>query len=483
MESNQLNDFPWSSPEPSHNSNPRKKEGKRFSLGALFSAICITLAVTLLFTYTLTSALDRAMYTAVISEQDEKIRELEELLDAGEEGEFDKLTLLSKIFEIYSYYDGTVSEEEILDQVLKTYARATGDDYAEYYTEEEYQELASENSGNQVGIGISVVQDTVEYEGGVYSVFQIVAIFQNSPAASSELRVGDYIAGLKSEGSETYLTVDGLGGYTKALSAMRGEAGSYADLMVFRRSGSALVTKTVSICRGSYVSESVSHAMAESDPTVGIVKIMQFDLTTPSQLKAAIESLRASGAEKFVFDVRNNPGGDLRSIKAVMSYFLEKNSLILSVVDRDNRVVESHVSGSMLFTGDYAGCSVKTSEVGMYADLDMVVLCNGNTASAAEVFTAGLQDHGKAVVVGETTFGKGIMQSYIPLSYYSNGRYDGYAKMTTSAYMTERGVTYHDIGIEPDEAVSLSEEAMAYSVYTLPQSLDAQLQRALEILR
>ncbi len=483
MEPNQFNDFPWEAPEkPSKQAHRETGSGKRFSLSVLFSAICITLALTLLLTYTLTSALDRSMYSKVISEQDAKIAELEALLEAGEEGEFDKLTFLSKIFDVYSYYAGTVDDEEILDRVLKTYAAATGDDYAEYYTEEEYRALASENTGNQVGIGISVVQDRVDYEGGNYAVFQIVAIFRNSPAAASELRVGDYVAGIKTEGGETYLTVDALGGYTKALDAMRGEAGSNADLMVFRREGGSLVTKQVSIRRDSYVSESVAYTKADNDPKVGIVRIMQFDLTTPVQLKAAMTALLADGAEKFVFDVRNNPGGDLQSIKAVMSYFLNKGDLILNVVDRNNKTVESHVAGAMLFGGDYASCTVRADEVGMYSELDMVVICNGNTASAAEVFAAGLQDHGKAKVIGETTFGKGIMQSFIPLSQVSGGLYDGYAKMTTYAYMTERGVTYHDIGIEPDETVSLSEEAMEYSIYNLPQALDAQLQKALEIL-
>ena len=114
----------------------------------------------------------------------------------------------------------------------------------------------------------------------------------------------------------------------------------------------------------------------------------------------------------------------------------------------------------------------------MYADLDMVVLCNGSTASAAEVFTATLRDYGMATVVGETTFGKGIMQSLLPMSYFGN--YSGYIKMTTYAYVTKCGVTYHEIGIEPTsgEEIPLSEEALTYNFYVLPQSKDNQLQAA-----
>ena len=115
----------------------------------------------------------------------------------------------------------------------------------------------------------------------------------------------------------------------------------------------------------------------------------------------------------------------------------------------------------------------------MFSDFDMVVLCNGNTASAAEVFTATLRDYGLATIVGEKTFGKGIMQSFLPMSMFGN--YSGYVKMTTYAYVTKCGVTYHEIGIEPEPHlnVPLSEEAKQYNFYVLPQSKDNQLQLAI----
>ena len=126
---------------------------------------------------------------------------------------------------------------------------------------------------------------------------------------------------------------------------------------------------------------------------------------------------------------------------------------------------------------EYSSCNVLESEIGMYADLDMVVLCNGNTASAAEVFTATLRDYGLAKIVGETTFGKGIMQSFLPLSIL--GDYSGYIKMTTYAYVTKCGETYHKIGIVPHVEEALSEEAKQYNFYVLPQEKDNQLLAAL----
>ena len=198
-----------------------------------------------------------------------------------------------------------------------------------------------------------------------------------------------------------------------------------------------------------------------------------------------MRALQADGVEHFVFDVRNNPGGDLQSIKAVLTYFLERDDLILSAIDNQGNVAASYVAETMDLIGEYAKCNVSEEEIGMFADLDMVVLCNENTASAAEVFTASLRDHKNVTIVGKTTYGKGIMQQFFNLSAMTYGAYDGYVKMTTYAYVTECGETYHDIGIAPGEGyeVALSDEAQQYNFYLLPQALDNQLQKALTVFQ
>ena len=121
----------------------------------------------------------------------------------------------------------------------------------------------------------------------------------------------------------------------------------------------------------------------------------------------------------------------------------------------------------------------------MFADLNMVVLCNNNTASAAEVFTASLRDHKNVTIIGKTTYGKGIMQRYFSLADESAGAFDGYIKMTTHAYVTACGVTYHEIGIAPTEGydIELSEEAQQYHFYLLPESVDNQLQKAIQAVQ
>lgn len=476
--------------------SPRKPF--RISVGVLISVVCIVTAISVLLTFLVTNNANRSFYSAILKSQAEELERLRPFADLvrpegdastgdGESGDntepsnggidatLDSLKLLSMLVERYSYYAGDVSNEELLAAVMKAYVEATGDLYAAYYTEEEYAELSADREGESVGIGVSVTQTVTEVEGYQYAVMQVTAIYRDGPASGSELRLGDCIYAVKADG--VYQSITEIG-YDKAISLIKGEAGTAVELAVFRAEGGTQTVKEISIVRDHFESESVSYTQAAQDPTVGIIQIHDFYLKTPQQLKAAVKDLQSKGVQHFVFDVRNNPGGDLQSIKATLTYFLQKGDLILSEIDRNGKVGRSYYAEKMAFSDEYASCSVAEEEIGMFADLDMVVICNGNTASAAEVFTATLRDYGLATVVGEQTFGKGIMQSFFPMALFGSN-YSGYVKMTTYAYVTKCGVTYHDIGITPDHVEPLSDEAKAYNFYLLPQEVDNQLQAAI----
>lgn len=482
-------ELPWQ-PYPKELPPEEPKAEKQCSLSLLLVIVCVAIAATMLLTYSLTWIYVRDRYVGHIQDQavllGEKDREiallerdkllLEQALASGGGTEFQKLSYLSTLFRYYSYYTDTMDREEMLDAVLKAYADATGDRYAEYYTEEEYAELMRDNAGSSVGIGVSVVQTDIKIGGVESPVYQIISIYRNSAAEQSALRVGDYIAGVKIDGA--YKTVAELG-YAAFLDSIRGDAGTVVELIAYRASNNDYQPIECALTRAEFVKESVSARLSESDPKVGIVHIAEFDMTTPVQLKQAVNGLLESGAEKFVFDVRNNPGGDLQSVKAVLTYFLQAGDLIISAIDRNGNTARSYYAEAQTLNGTYAPCSISPEEVGMYADLDMVVLCNENTASAAEAFTSALRDNNQTPVVGQTTFGKGVMQSYISLGAHSFGLYDGWVKMTTYAYVTASGVSYHDIGILPDTAVELSDEAKSYNIYVLPESLDDQLLAAI----
>ena len=204
-------------------------------------------------------------------------------------------------------------------------------------------------------------------------------------------------------------------------------------------------------------------------------------MTTAPQFCEAVDTLKASGCEYFVFDMRNNPGGALYSIEAVLSYFLDEGDLIVSTEYADGSEYADYVR-AVNYGSQYAGYNVSKSDIGKYKDLigKCVVLTNGNTASAAELFTATFRDYNIAPIVGETTFGKGCMQSIIDLDRY----YDmpGALRVTVAMYFSKSHNVYHDIGIKPDYEVALSEEALEYNFFLIPEEKDNQLQKAIDVL-
>ena len=410
MDYNNYSDFTWmgSSKPPQKN----KKPEWRCPVSVLLVLLCVAIVGTMMLTFTLTSTWVRAQDSIIIEEQQQAIDHLKDALESDDS--FNKLEILASLLEQYSYYSNEFDQEKMLDEVLRAYTYATGDHYADYFTEEEYAALTSDNAGAGVGIGVSVVQEPLVVSGQEYLTFNVITIFKNAPASNSELRVGDRIYAIEIEGE--YKSVAQLGGYDQALTAIRGEVGTTAKLLAFRADGNGGYTIIeIAIVRDTYTKESVTYRVSETDAKVGIVHLAEFDLQTPVQFKEAVKALQAKGVERFVFDVRNNPGGDLQSIRAVLSYLLNEGDLVLSAIDNKGNNAGSVYAGAATYTGNYAPCSVAKNEVGMFADLKMVVLCNGNTASAAEVFTASLRDHKNVTIIGETTFGKGIMQRYYSL--------------------------------------------------------------------
>ena len=387
------------------------------------------------------------------------------------------LVKLDEVFRAYSYagYD----EEAFGELLLKYYIAATGDDYAEYMNAEEYKAYTEDSAGEFVGIGVSIIETMVEINGRKYKTMQVISVFENSPALEGGVKVGDYV--MYAGGGDEQELVDAIG-YDKALDKMRGEAGSIAEFIVYRPSKDEISGFEIiefAIERRKVITESVRCRVSESDSRIGIVNITGFDQTTATQFKKAVNTLKDSGCEYFVFDVRNNPGGALASIEVVLSYFLQANDLIIGIEYGDGTTAADYVR-PLNYGPQYEGYNISKNEIGMYSDLKCVVVTNGNTASAAELFTATLRDYGLAKVVGETTFGKGCMQTILPLEEYG---LEGALRVTTAMYFSASRKIYHEIGIEPDHIVELSEEALEYNFFVLPEELDAQLQKAFEVVK
>lgn len=406
--------------------------------------------------------------------------------------------LVDALFKNYSIFD--IDYETAMLAAIRAYVGATGDKYAMFYTPEELEAQQSENNGDLYGIGVQVIFDYDEY------FMEVVLIMPDSPAQNTlqigdkvthiidngeKVSLADIVAEYKIRAKEIYPTyteeeINNVACYETfqyTVSKLKGAEGTYAEFVV-DRNGTALDMK---IPRAKVKTVSVTAKKSIRDSRVGIIQISQFDLTTPTQFKDCMDSLIADGCNKFIFDVRNNPGGDLASVKAVLSTLLEKGDIILSTKDHQGTEEITKVKTLNYSDSNYSTCNVTSDDIGKYRGYEYVVLANENSASAAELFTAALRDHQLAQIVGEKTYGKGSVQSIISLDRYSSTEdevyYYGALKLTTMLYFPPCGEGYDGgIGITPNYNVELEGEAAETHFYKLTENIDNQLQKAVSIL-
>ena len=395
---------------------------------------------------------------------------LEDTLGTGaQEGESyaDKIALVDFLFENYSLYD--TDGKLLLDEMLRAYATATGDKYAAYYTAEEFQSMISDMEGNAVGIGVTVTWDPED------SGICVIQVAKGSPAAQAGVLPGDRIVGIGTIAENERVSEIG---YEAAMQKLLGAEGTVASFVV-SRDGVAL---EFSIVRAKFTAVSVEGWQSTANPAVGIVRISGFEANTPVQFKSEMAKLLQAGCTRFVYDLRNNPGGELKSICAVLSCFANEGDVLVSTVTKQGETTYYKAEPTS-YTGEYAGCSVAKEEIGVYRAYPAVVLANGNTASAGELFTAALRDFGLADVVGEKTYGKGVLQSIIDLSEVGKTMgldISGAVKLTTGYYAPPCGVNYDGVGIVPTVPVVLDESAQNKNLYLLEEAEDNQLQAAIQ---
>ena len=243
---------------------------------------------------------------------------------------------------------------------------------------------------------------------------------------------------------------------------IRGEEGTEVVVTV-RRDGET-EDREIRITRALVKNITVSYEMLQGN--IGYIQVDQFIDNTPDQFIEAVDELTAQGATSLVFDLRNNPGGLLSAVVKMLDYLIDDNAKvdgadaagdILYTIDKDDKMIDKY------------GCSDNHS-----VDLPMAIIVNEYSASASEVFTSCMRDYGKATVVGTTSFGKGIVQTVLPLK-------DGSAiKITIAKYYTPARAEIHKIGIEPDVKAEVTDEQK--KMLKIPHKDDAQLQAAVKAL-
>lgn len=322
------------------------------------------------------------------------------------------------------------SEESMTAGSVRGLLESLDDPYADYLDETHFKYFNEQTDGEFFGVGINIA----ERDGVVY----VVSTIEGTPAEAAGLRPDDEIVSIDGEARERW-DID------EVVTRVRGPAGTDVELGVRRKGEEDLLTYTIT--RAQIDIPNVTSRIIGDD--VGYIRLLTFNQKSAVDLTEAITELEAEGAESFVLDVRDNPGGLLSAAVEVASLFVE-DGVIVRVEERGRSQTEQRVSG------------------GKVTDKPVVLLVNGNSASASEVLAGALQDYGRAKLVGERTFGKGSVQTVEQLSW------GGGVKFTIAHYLTPQSRVIDGVGLAPDVVVEMELADQA------DDSTDVQLQRAVE---
>lgn len=340
---------------------------------------------------------------------------------------------------IQQRFIGEADQETLEDAAASAMISATGDRWSYYIPASEYQTYQEQMSNAYVGVGITIQAQQDD------SGFLIVSVTSGGSAEEAGFQVNDLLIMVDNQDVRG-MTAE------EVRNLVKGEQGTTVNLTVLR-TGEPV---TAQVERRKVETAVASYQMLGGK--TGLVTIENFDERCAEETIAAIEALLDQGAEKLIFDVRNNPGGYATELVKVLDYLLPE--------------------GEVFHTVDYSGKESIDYSDASCLELPMAVLVNGNTYSAAEFFAAALQENEAAVVLGEKTVGKGYFQTTFRLN-------DGSAvSLSIGEYFTPKGKNLAGVGVTPDKIVAVDEETAAaiYRGLVTPEE-DPQIQAALKELK
>ncbi len=333
---------------------------------------------------------------------------------------------------------GEINQEKLVQETIKGYIKGLDDPYTEYMTKEEMEEFNTDVMGNFSGIGIYVTNDTER------NAILIISPIKDSPAANAGILPGDIITKV----DDVSYTGEQL---TEATSKIKGEIGSKVKLEILRNNE----TITLEIERQQVKINHVESKVLQDH--IGYIVFNSFDEGCSEEFKKQLEILKSKNIDSLIVDIRNNGGGLVDEALNIADYLTEQDKTLLITVDKNGKE------------------QIKKAEQGLVIDVPTVVLTNGNSASASEILAGALKDNERATIVGEKTYGKGVIQELLTLN-------DGSGlKITTSEYYTPNHNKINKIGILPDVEVKLDESLDNQLV--IEEKDDTQLQKAIEILK
>ncbi|MDD4066540.1 MAG: S41 family peptidase [Clostridia bacterium] len=337
---------------------------------------------------------------------------------------------LEKVYDIIKskYYD-EIDEDKLVKSAIMGMVSGLGDPYSYYMDLDEYADFNVEISGSFSGVGLEL-RYNVEY-----NVIEVVTPIKNTPSSKTNIKTGDYVLavnGIEYKGEELY----------NAVSNIRGEAGTKVTLTIQPLKGEQY---DIEIVRAVIDINQIEYEMLKNN--IGYIDIASFDQNVSLDFSNAYFELTKQGAKSIIIDLRNNPGGYMSGALSIANLFI-KNGILVSTVDKDGKRT------------DYPATSNGY-------DIPIVILINESSASASEILTGALKDHGIATVVGTKSYGKGLIQEIVGLS--NNGA----VRVTIAEYYTPNYNKINKIGITPDVVIEDNEKT----------KIDEQLEKAIEILK
>ncbi|MBO5088127.1 MAG: S41 family peptidase [Lachnospiraceae bacterium] len=344
----------------------------------------------------------------------------------------EKLERIEDLIDDNFYFED--DDEAKQDGIIRGYMDSLDDPYSVYYTAEEYADFMEDADGEYVGVGVQVSQD-IETK-----VITVTKVF-DGPAKEAGIQNEDVLTKVNGEDITTQ-------DINAVVDKIKGEEGTEVTVTVYRASDKKEHDFTMK--RRKVENPTVEYKMLDNN--IGYIQISSFAEVTAEQFVEGIINLDTSGMEGLIIDLRDNGGGLLDIAVAMLDYMLPEGKIVYTE-DKDGNVTSEYTS-----TDEYQ------------FNKPLVVLVNGYSASASEIFAGAIKDYGIGTIIGETTYGKGIVQRMFPLD-------DGSAiKLTIAKYFTPKGNDIHKIGIEPDVEVELDADAYRESDGEKDNQLDAAIE-------
>ena len=349
---------------------------------------------------------------------------------------YEKIDIFSDVLDkINKEYVDEINQNEVMDAAINGVLQSL-DPYSAYMSPETFESMRTETSGEFGGLGIEVSMEA--------GVVKVISPLDESPAYEAGVKAGDYIVKINNHQVQGKTL-------SEAVDLMRGPVGSDIEITVRRRGErKALV---FNITRKIIKIQSVKSE--KIDNNIGYIRLTAFNENSSAQVKKKIREFdKDKKINGYILDLRNNPGGLLSQAIKISDFFLSDGEIVSTKSRKENENRKWFANTGDILKG-------KT----------LVVLINNGSASASEILAGALKDHKRAILIGETTYGKGSVQSIIPL------KNNGAIRLTISKYYLPSGVSISEVGVDPD--IEISEDSDEFRINT---ESDNQLDFAVKLL-